>query len=113
MDDFYKSDVEFINIDALAPAQQPEHSTQRWLQAKASVMMAAVALTGLLTFYPSPASLTDLNVDPVAVTNAARSIPKHVPISDADRRAAAWLQESFTEVPPTVADRKISPDYGL
>ena len=53
------------------------------------------------------------DVDPAAVHRAANRSPKHVPISAADQRAASRLRTAFVEVPPSDADREISPDYDL
>ena len=111
MHSFFASDVEFCRSAPCWLHQQPERSRRRWLQD--SIVAAAVAVSGLLTLYSPPASLSKLDVDPVAVHRAAHRSPKHVPISAADYRAASRLRAAFVTVPPSDADREISPDYGL
>ena len=92
-------------------AQRSERAPRRWLET--GIAAAAVAVSGLLTLYHPPANLSELEVDPVAIYGLANRTPKHVPISVEDRMAAARLRASFVEVPPSDADREISPDYGL
>ena len=111
MHSFFASEVEFSRSAPDWLHQQPERSSRRWLQA--SIAAAAVAVSGLLTLYSPPASLSKLDVDPAVVHRAANRSPKHVPISAADQGAASRLRAAFVEVPPSGADREISPDYDI
>lgn len=112
MNSFFTSDIEFSASAPFQLPQQSERGPRRWLQTSIAAA-AAVAVSGLLTFHHPPASVSELDLDPIAVHGAANRTPKYVPISAADRQAALRLRASFVEVPPSDADREISPDYGL
>ena len=111
MHDFFASDVDFSTSVPHPLVERSERAPRRWLQT--GITAAAVAVSGLLTFHYPPAHVSRLDFDPAAVHRVANRTPKHVPISAADRQAAERLLASFVEVPPSDADREISPDYGL
>ena len=111
MQTFFASDVDFSTSEPASLDQVSDRASRRWLET--GIAAAAVAVSGLLTLYHPPAHFSELEIDPAAVYGTAAGTPKHVPISAADRLAAARLQASFVEVPPSDADREISPDYDL
>ena len=105
---FFTPDVEF------SPAGQErrpdEQSVGRW--ARISATTAAVAVSGVLAFYHPPTDLTVIDLNP-AIIHEARPTPKHVPISDVHLKAAEDYRARHVEMPPTDADRRIRPDYGI
>ena len=109
MDDgFFTPDVEFSLVGQ--EHRPEEQSVGRW--ARISAAAAAVAVSGVLAFYHPPTDLTVIDLYP-AVIREARPAPKHVPISDVHLKAAEDYRARHVEMPPTDADRKIRPYYGI
>ena len=109
MDDgFFTPDVEFSSV---GQEHRPvERSVDRW--ARITATAAAVAVSGVLSFYHAPADLTVTDLAPAAIREV-RPAPKHVPIGDVHRKAAEDYRARHVEVPSTDADRRIRPYYGI
>lgn len=105
---FFTPDVEFSSVDQ--EHSPVERSVGQW--ARITATAAAVAVSGVLAFYHPPADLTVTDLAPAAIREA-RAAPKHVPIGDVHLKAAGEYRARHVEVPPTDADRKIRPYYGI
>ncbi len=106
---FFTPDVEF------SPTGQghrlDERSvTQKWATIGATV--AAVAVSGVLIFCQPPADLTEAELN-AAVVREARPVPRRVPISPAHLKVVEEYRARHAEIPPTDADRRIRPYYGI
>ena len=109
MDDgFFTPDVEFSSVDQ--EHHPVERSVGRW--ARITATAAAVAVSGVLAFYYPPADLTVIDLAPATI-GAARPVPKHAPIGDVHLKAAEDYRARHVKVPPTDADRRIRPYYGV
>ena len=106
--DFFAPEVEF----SVGLRKLPVSPAQRWHWGRLGATAAAAAISGMLAFNPPPADLTKLDIRPAVVQGAYRA-PAYVPIPELHRKAAERFAAQFEYVPPTDADRTISPDYGL
>lgn len=104
---FFTPEVEFSPVGQ--EHRPAERSVDRW--ARISATAAAVAVSGVLAFYhpPTDLSVTDLN----PVVREARPAPKHVAIGDVHLKAAEDYRARHAEMPPTDAERRIRPYYGI
>ena len=105
---FFTPDVEFSSVGQ--EHRPAERSVDRW--ARITATAAAVAVSGVLAFYHPPADATVTDLAPAGIREARRA-PKHVPIGDVHLKAAEDYRARHLEAPPTDAERRIRPYYGI
>lgn len=107
---FFTPDVEFVPTDQ-GHRQDERSVNQGWTRVSATVL-AAVAVSGVLTFCSPPADLTSAELN-VASVREARPAPRPVPISPEHLKMIENYRARHVAIPRTDADRRIHPDYDI
>lgn len=109
--DVFTTDVKFLPSDREFKLAERSVRSQ-WERIAATA--AAVAVSGVLAFYQPPADLTKAELtSAVSPARAARPVPRHAPIPPGYLKVIEDYRARHVEMPPTDADRRIRPYYGI
>lgn len=106
---FFAPDVEFSPGQGHRPDEWS--ATQKWMKISATVV-ASATVSVVLAFCQPPADLTEAELN-AAVVREARPVPRRVPISPDHLKVIEDYRARHVEMPPTEADRRIRPYYGI